>query len=982
MLVAYRDVLWPLTALRNVLNTFKTPGKLRGRTPYTAKKRTNQLNRAVGYYFPQNIHRTDKMQPLTDIFAPNPQAASPLKSPAGKGALRFNIAEDVENRQQYRLSPPKPIPQPTTTQPGEETRDETINNGTADQIEVDSHPNEIIADTEHLIREQTPVAVHHVGRRSTNETFVSAEETLKHSQGTKFDSQATVPDEQPLAQHGSNDVAVILASDDNELPAYVPQVEALAEEVMEIDDVQSPSDASSPVKPLLRKSSLTFAALPGREPFAKSSIGARTSHFDASKSFGGQANHMGRATGSRVTGGPSQVAPQTTAIEKGPTETELDETEITRIHNKTSTQRLHDKINMLGQSREMRTSKSQHLNATFEKALYPHISSDVEKASKPATREYLPQVRSVVNDDEDWILPITRMANENGHVLPSKESQFVDQVANRLAGLDEVPPTSKFSPSRPYMHKKMASTIELESPSKAKIASEIPQKPISVSNPTPALGVDRTTTPVGSPPRSPSGRRLLDGPLSASKAKFYSVLKSAKGIFAMSAGASASAKIEAFSPGRSKRQLDDPPLSPTAEIRASPALYPLLPAPRMGSPVHGLASPSAEQRRTRSSTEQRRKKEEMKKKQVEQHDKASGELEKARERERQKVAAIATSKMNQIRPVSKVGASRPGAVSRTDTASSKETDDENPPPPPPKTMLPTTQAQRLREQRRAPVPRSNKDGISKNKPAPVTLRMPSQRIGHGAPSNAILNQSLHESLPPPPPPKNSMTKSSGSGLTTHSNSSAASMRTNVTSAKRALDAAAKKKEQDLKLAQRKAEQKREMELKRAQRLEEEKRLEQQRKFAEQQRIQEAKKVAQKQAEDAKRAEQQRRDAQRPVSRQNNFTSALQQEQSRPQQVQRGDIGGAKPLSKVNLVHDPPRPVVQMNPAKPPKRVMQFDDDGASQRPPAPRTGPSYQQLDAKRRKTEDEEETVEQQRRSVMAPPVRHSTMKKVQLSS
>jgi hypothetical protein len=109
-------------------------------------------------------------------------------------------------------------------------------------------------------------------------------------------------------------------------------------------------------------------------------------------------------------------------------------------------------------------------------------------------------------------------------------------------------------------------------------------------------------------------------------------------------------------------------------------------------------------------------------------------------------------------------------------------------------------------------------------------------------------------------------------------------------------------------------------------------------------------------------------------------SALQQEQAKtnpPQQ--RGDLGGAKPLSKVNLVHDPPRPAVQVNPAKPPKRAMQFDDDGASQQRPAiQRNPPSYQQIDAKRRKTDEEDQAPEQERRSVMAPPVRYSNIKKV----
>lgn len=109
---------------------------------------------------------------------------------------------------------------------------------------------------------------------------------------------------------------------------------------------------------------------------------------------------------------------------------------------------------------------------------------------------------------------------------------------------------------------------------------------------------------------------------------------------------------------------------------------------------------------------------------------------------------------------------------------------------------------------------------------------------------------------------------------------------------------------------------------------------------------------------------------------------MQQEQAKSnQQAARGDLGGAKPLSKVNLVHDPQRPAVQINPAKPPKRVMQFDDDGATQqRPAVQRNPPSYQQLDAKRRKTNEEEPSQEQERRSVMAPPVRHSNIRKVKI--
>jgi len=73
---------------------------------------------------------------------------------------------------------------------------------------------------------------------------------------------------------------------------------------------------------------------------------------------------------------------------------------------------------------------------------------------------------------------------------------------------------------------------------------------------------------------------------------------------------------------------------------------------------------------------------------------------------------------------------------------------------------------------------------------------------------------------------------------------------------KALEAAARKKEQDEKVAQKKAEQKREIERKRAAKAEEDRKAEQERKAAEQQRLQEIRIAAQKQAEQRK-IEQQR-----------------------------------------------------------------------------------------------------------------------------
>ena len=729
-------------------------------------------------------------------------------------------------------------------------------------------------------------------RRSNTESFVSAREDLgsrKPSQESmKGDSQATIQDDNMVVTHAlvedfltQVEHPAVESAIQESSPVVQPQPADFAEDRMDVDDFGSPSDGSSPLKPLLRKSSLTFAALPAREPLAKTSFGGRTSHVDASKSFGGdRASQFGRMTGGRITNGPQPLA--STATDDDHIDTDAvarpligrEESETTKIHNKTSTQRLHDRINMLGQSRDVRTSKSTHFNSSTDKQLYPQLTaSEAEKTAndqarmsvvKEPTKQHT--TREVEDDDDDWIAPIMKSGpagkepSRSNIFGSSRAADFVEQVSNKLAGLDS-PRTRHGSPYKSGPgHREIKSTTILQSPTRAAMAPAGSPKKIAVSNPTPSIhSFDEPTTPIASPPRSPSGRKLLDGPLSASKAKLYSVLKSAKGIFASSAGVSAQAKMEALSPPRMRRppQAEDPPLSPSAEVRPTPALYPNMQSARPQSPLQ-------DGRRTRSSSER-----EQKRKQ-EQEKKAATELDKAREKERQKATAAA-QKANRMASPSKerLAASRLDAPSRTDTESSKETlpnsDGDMPPPPPPKSMLPTTQAQRLREPRRAPVPRPQNQPASRAKPAPVTVRMPSQRIGHVQPSNTALNQSLHDTLPPPPPPK--------AGLGMHPNSSTNSLKSN---GKKALEAAAKKREQEAKAAQRKAEQKRELEQRRAAKQEEERRneqqrkaAEQQRKIAEQQRIQDAKKAAQRQAVEARRVEQQRKEVQRPDSRQQN-----------------------------------------------------------------------------------------------------------------
>lgn len=830
------------------------------------------------------------------------------------------------------------------------------------------------------------------------ETYMSAKESL----GSKKRSQEDLRKE-VLQQEEPADVVMSEAEMEKPQQAKAPlpvepaaatgkgkaQVDSDPNDEMEGVESSTPSDGSSPPKPLLRKSSLTFSALPAREPLTgkKTSFGAqaqqRTSFVDQFKAALNRSSYLGRFTGGKSLGGSQYAA--TVAADKEDDQMNVDsvdnrpelerqESETTRLHNKTSTQRLHDRINMLGQTKEVRSSKS-------IPNLYPQLAAGQESKNETSRAPATASKTTVIpgsfihshEDDDDWIAPMMGEASKSqGHrqqLTRSYTAEAMEQIHGRdsIGELErDMPqlPTRAPSPSKRglFGHKKTTSTTALPSPTKAAMALDPPQKPISVSNPNPSV---ESFTPAGSP------KRMADGPLSASKAKLYSVLKSAKGIFASSAGVSAQAKMEALSPPPPPKHQPsiDGLASSRPDIMPAPALYPTLQVPNN-------APPEQEGRRTRSSSEreQKRKEEEVKRQQ-----KMTEQLEKAREKERQ-VAAAAAKKVE--RPDS------PAKRAKAEAERSKETlaesVDDMPPPPPPKSNLPTAQPTKLREPRRVGKP-VQAAPPPKTKPAPVTVRMPSQRIGHMPPSNAALASSLNESLAPPPPPKQTSVVPKPSNASLHSITSNSSIKgsTSSQSARRAMEAAAKKKEQEAKAAQRKAEQKRELEQKKQAKAEAERRVEQARKAAEQQRIQEAKQAAQRQAAEAKRSEQQRKEAQRPHSRQqNDLASALQQERNHAPQPPhpRADLGNARPLAKMLLVQDPQRPPVQINPAKPPvKRPLQAEpEEERQQRPMIQRNPASYQQMDAKRRKTEDEENEPVEQRRSVMAPPIRQSNIRKV----
>ena len=194
--------------------------------------------------------------------------------------------------------------------------------------------------------------------------------------------------------------------------------------------------------------------------------------------------------------------------------------------------------------------------------------------------------------------------------------------------------------------------------------------------------------------------------------------------------------------------------------------------------------------------------------------------------------------------------------------------------------------------------------------------------------------------------------------------------------------------------ERKLREKREQDARKA-KAEEERRLEQERREAEQKRRDDAKRAAARQAEEARRQRQQmeeakkrqadarkelqRKDAARPPSRQlgKDLATALQRDRPVAPPHGRGDLGGARPLSRLEAQQTGLRPAVQVNPVKPPvKRLLQSDDDDEAG-PSRAGGGPNYQgAADGKRRRTI--EEPADDPHPSVRAPPIRQSNVRKV----
>lgn len=758
------------------------------------------------------------MQPLNDIFAPSSQKkTSPIRGVNGFREQRlFKVAKDADLPEIERRT--------------KLNNDSGYHGLTEDEMDVDEQATLAKSGTPRLGEKPGYALLDAPKTRQSREqsvldsSFHSAKEDITREASKESSTSHAAEAVSPQAQAPETIESAMGPSfpqphqtqrpDDIVEDSEVVDKASLLDEDVGNDSLRSQSEGSSPaVKGLVRKSSLTFATLPAREPLTtKKSIGARlsrTSHVEAAKGVMSRGSFLGRMTGGKSLGGSRQpeIATESqeiddmdidyTANSKAGHEESDGEAKTPQLHNKSSTQRLHDRINMLGKSQPARPTKSIPAATTLSHPI------DRELPHEPATGDIAQRSSEEDEDDDDWIQPPSKQSPR-----PQLSKSISADVMENLRGKTNIGDeqfgrkTTCEQQQSPRRHSldsgrdslNIASTMQIESHA-AGSQAKANQAGQTISS----------TTPVGTPVLN----RHADGPISASKSKLQSIMKTARGLFTSSAGASAQAKMEL----RNQAKFGSPNIpSPTRPLNkeADTGLYPslavdsknTLPAAR----PENLAKP-LENRRTRGSIEKERKEkerqradEELRRMTKEDH------LGSNREQGHNDQHAVSDelSEMSKIVPVQpRKSPQQPTRKSprrlqdQQDTTPSFDIAGDNTEntvtgkvsQPPPGSQH--SQVQKPREMKRPVKPA--KEIAPKPEPQRVAIRVGtlSQRVPL---SNAALSSGLQDSLPPPPRERPGLTKKT-STASIQTSASSTSLRSAVTSKPKALIAAEKKKEQ-------------------------------------------------------------------------------------------------------------------------------------------------------------------------------------------
>ncbi|PYH92312.1 hypothetical protein BO71DRAFT_457670 [Aspergillus ellipticus CBS 707.79] len=1011
----------------NITDVFKTPGKLRGKTPRTARKRD----------------ATESRMPLSDIFSSahntkteNKLGASPAvqrsptKPPAAAAATPLTTVETKDTKETTE----------TTTQPKYPDLSQNLNSfpkyntdsgyhGMVDEEEDEEEEDDVVltqvqpesqSSTQPMdlapITTEEPAQKPQEDRRTTRDSFHSAQEERGETaepvaieSSPKRNVEASSPQKQPETPKPAEAKEPETVSnaqpepEDSPMPDQQldeePEAEIEAEEqpapepepkevesvspaktpaaqsdpvqednddgkddmaLDDLDDIGTPSDGS-PVRPPIRKSSLSFASLPAREPLTKKSLGgsrvSRTSHLDIAK-MNNTGGYLGRQTGGH---GMTQNASEDVHDDKMDLDDKKDvadeesdaETKASKLQPKSSTQLLHEKISMLGKLQPSRPTKSipSVPGPSTAQVAYPELPTAKPDAKQDAPSQKLHDtpVLEPTTTDDDWIKPLNSpykpnprtsqkesMAKHSG-VKPSRIADEDRPSVNRTLDFDasEAPRTTS---------KRTSDVV------RGKLSTPVyssPQRPGHQKSASANIDSQLSTTPVGSP------AERYDGPLSASKSRLQSIVQSAKGLFTNTGGVAAAARVEASSPEpprlRHKGRLDT---DRQAGVQRPQSTQP--PSP-----------PRQEGRRTRSSTEREEKRRQKELEDRQREEDQAEHAEKARQAERQRAMKLKTA---QEKPTTehepRAQATEPSNLPKIPQLQKPSKETETTAETGSKILAPSQQQVSKQNERRLKPARE----LQKPKPQPVSIRVGSA-LSRQIP---MVSSSTRESSVPAPTPasasKPPTLKKKASNTSLHTASSNSSFKSSMSSQtqRKAQLASERKREQEERETRRREEQKRELERKRAAQQQEEARRQEVRSRAEAERrerlaSEDPKKAAHMQAIEKRRLENQRR-----LERQGS---------QQPESAQRGELGGARPASRLGSIQpfnrsiNPPQP----NPAKPPKRGL---EEETSHRPTAPKTATMQPSGESKRRRTEDEQSRMSSMR-PAMAPPIRQSNIRK-----
>ncbi len=767
----------------------------------------------------------------------------------------------------------------------------------------------------------------------------------------------------------------------------------VSDDAAEADEARSPSDASSPIRPVVRKSSLNFASLPAREPLAsKKSLGgarmSRASHLDGSRP-----SYFSRQTGGKSLGNAMRQSSEDEQDDHDDMDVDDEITvqkEDSVAHTKTYTQRLQDQISMLGKgpSSGARPSKSLANVLPSQQIPIPGPTPEARKPS-PKPKHSVPAPGAFPeDDDDDWIAPpsASAMAPTSPKAAPTAESVFSGVLetlpAKNAASSSEfvLPQSRPTSPRKlPFMrertpnHGKSVSVPVL--PTLSQLDAELDdvalKKTISVSNPTLSTVTEQDLA--SSPPKSPTRSfRVKDNALKHVKKTITSLIKGSKGLIASSAAVSAEGKssllqspsttwlgyqqgasvsVESF---KTAENVMYPDLS--RHISATSA--PLSPVrSREGREAKDREKEMREAKRVAEQLEKAREKEGEKarvfRKEQEKIAVMEQQVAAAARKEQEKTAqAPAPSQSQPFRtpgPPSRNGARSPTKVTKATPHTTKgqsrqdgsdeldvEMTDVTTNMPPPSIPRPTTASSIRRPMK------PTKEALAKSKQAPTLIRVTTgAQQTHFNPSNSVLASTLQDTLGQPLGAAGQMNgKASQNSL--RGKPSLPGLKTSVSSTGRpkALDTAAKRKQQEERDAQRKRDAKLEADRKRVAQ-EEERRLEQQR--------EEDRKAAQRE-EDRKAA--QRKAAIEKAKQTKAPPPAARPQPHAPPEYSMADKGPVRPPSRLGSTMPQDGRLVNTALSStskgPSKRPLQQDAGEESSRAQQPRAPPALPAKEAKR----------------------------------